>query len=149
MSKIIKFIILFLPWLISGLFTNPSFFEQLNLPFFALPKYAYGIVWFLLYLFIAYSIYKIYSNYKIKDIPNYNKALILNYLFNQLFMFFFFYLKSPFLGFIDTLGVFISSLLLYYETDKLDSKAARVLKPYIIFNIYAVILSLTIYFMNF
>ena len=65
------------------------------------------------------------------------------------FPLFFFTLKSPFLGFIDTLIVFISSIYLYLETKNINKKASYYLIPYILYNTYALILSLTVYFMNF
>ena len=57
--------------------------------------------------------------------------------------------KNIFLGFIDCIIIFITSLSLYDETKKLDEKASKYLLPYIFFSLFAVILSLTIYFMNF
>lgn len=150
MKNILKFILIFTPWLLSGfLFSKyTTYYTELNLPFFALPSFLYSIVWIILYILIAISIYKIYHTYNLSKLKNYNLYLLINYLFNQLYLFFFFYLKNPFLGLIDTLIIFITSLFLYSETEDRNYNAAKYLKPYVIFNIYAVILSLTIYFMN-
>jgi len=65
------------------------------------------------------------------------------------FPLFFFTLRSPFLGFIDTTIVLISSIYLYLETKNIDKKISYYLTPYIIYNIYAFILSLTVYILNF
>lgn len=136
--KILKFLLFFLPWFISGLVVDTNFYNTLNLPFFALKPSMITIIWIILYFLIALSIYKnTYSN-------NYKKVLIINYIFNQLFTVCFFTLRSPFLGFVDTISVLVSSLLLYLETDN-----KKLLIPYLIYDLYAVILSLTIYFMNF
>lgn len=150
MKKILKFIIIFLPWFISGLLFNDvnNFYNSLNLPFFALPNYLYGIVWTFLYFLIAISIYKIYKYYKFYEIKTYNKHLMINYLFNQLYTFILFNLQNLFLGFVNTIIIFITSLTLYDETKKLDKEAGKYLLPYIFFNLFAIILSLTIYFMN-
>lgn len=86
--------------------------------------------------------------YQFKYIPDYNKALISNYIFNELFTYVLFYFKQLFFSFIIALGNFITSLFLYYETKSLDKKAANFLLPYVFFNLFAVVLSLTIYFMN-
>ena len=148
--KIIKFLLLLLPWFISTLLIkDTSFYQNLNLPFFSPPAIIFIIVWPLLYLFITISTYKIYNNFKVSELKSYNISLIINYLFNQLFPISFFVLKSPFLGFVNTLLVLISSLLLYDETKKLNLKSSKWLIPYLIWNIFALILSLTVYFMNF
>lgn len=150
MKKILKFIIILLPWFISGfLFKDVNnFYDSLNLPFFALPNYLYGIIWTILYILIAISIYKIYKYYKSYEIKTYNKHLIINYLFNQLYTFILFNLQNLFLGFIDAILIFITSLTLYDETKKLDKEASKYLLPYIFFSLFAAILSLVIYFMN-
>ncbi|MBP3766540.1 MAG: tryptophan-rich sensory protein [Bacilli bacterium] len=149
MKKILLFIVSLLPWFISSIFMgNNDFYESLNLPFFALPGFLYGIVWTILYILIAISIYMIYSEYKFKDIKSYNIALISNYIFNQLYTFIFFKLENTFLAFIDTVLIVITAINLYDETNKLNTKASKFLIPYIIFSIFACILSITIYFMN-
>lgn len=151
MKKIFLFLVSLVPWFFSGLLFSSytDYFNTLNLPWFALPKSLYGITWTILYFCISISIYKIYSKNDKKYIKGYNESLISNYIFNQLYLFFMFFLESPFLGFVDCVAIFITSLLLYYETKELDSKSSKFLIPYVIFNLYATILSLSIYFMNF
>ncbi len=149
MKKIILFVVCLLPWFLSSIFiSDTSFYETLNLPFFALPSFAYGIVWSILYILIAISIYKIYSNNNFKDIKEYNIALLSNYIFNQLYTFLLFNLNNLFLSFVDSLIILITSINLYTETKKLDESASKFLIPYVIFNVFATILSITIYFMN-
>ena len=86
------------------------------------------------------------NNYK--DTPSYNKTLLINYFSNQIFSFLFFTIKSPFLALIDTFIVFISSLFLYYESKELNKTSAKLLIPYIIWNMFALILIISIFFMN-
>ncbi len=149
MKKILLFIISLLPWFLSSIFIgNTDFYNTINKPFFALPDFLYGIVWAILYLLIAISIYLIYSEYKFRDTKNYNIALLLNYIFNQLYTIIFFRLQNLFLAFIDTVLIIITAINLYDETNKLNTKASKYLIPYIIFSIFACILSVTIYFMN-
>lgn len=148
MKKIIKFILILLPWFLSTiLFGSNNFYKELNLPFFALPPFLYGIIWSILYILIAISIYKIIDKYELNQ-KSYLKAVIINYVFNQLYTFLFFNVKNLFLAFVDTLLILISAINLYSETKKLDEKASKLLIPYIAFSAFATILSLTIYFMN-
>lgn len=151
MKNIIYFVLYLLPWFLSGLLFSSyiGYFDTLNLPWFALPKNLYGIAWTILYIVIAISVTMIYNKNKRKYIKGYNQALVSNYIFNQLYLFFMFFLKNPFLGFVDSVAILITSLFLYYETKELDEKASKFLIPYVIFSLYASILSLTIYFMNF
>ena len=150
MKNILKFLICLLPWFISGLvFKNDTiFYKSLNKPSFAPKPIVFPIVWTILYVLIAISIYKIYKNESYKNTPEFNKALLINYFSNQIFSFLFFTLKSPFLALIDTVIVLISSLFLYYEAKEINKVSAKLLIPYIIWNIFATILITSIFFMN-
>ena len=147
--KLFKFLIYFLPWFIGALFNNQSFYQNLSLPFFTPPPFIFIIVWPILYFLIALSIYKIYNQFSFKDNKPYNQSLIMNYIANLLFPISFFTLTSPFLGFVSCLLVLITALNLYSETKNLNVATSKLLIPYIIWDIFASILSLTIYFMNF
>lgn len=150
MKKIITYILILIPWFVSGLLfrSDSTFYQSLNLPSFAPPPIVFGIVWPILYILISYSIYLIVNEFNLKDQKDYLIYLIINYVSNQLFTFFFFTLKNLFLGFADAVIVLLSSLFLYYETKSLNEKSSKFLIPYIIWNIFATILSMTIYFMN-
>ena len=150
MKKILKFILILLPWFIGGLLfrSDTIFYKSLNKPVFAPPSILFPIVWTILYLLISISIYLIFKDNKLKDIPSYTKTLIINYFSNQIFSFLFFTLKSPFLALIDTFIVFINSLFLYYESKELNKTSAKLLIPYIIWNMFALILIISIFFMN-
>ena len=113
-----------------------------------IPPWIFPIVWTILYILIAISIYLIYKDNSYKNTPEYNKTLLINYFSNQVFSFLFFTLKSPFLALIDTVIVLISSLFLYYESKELNKISAKLLIPYIIWNIFAAILIISIFFMN-
>ena len=150
MKKIFKFIFFLVPWFISSLLfkSDTIFYKSLNKPLFAPPSIIFPIVWTILYILIAISIYLIYNDNNYKDTQEYNKSLLINYFSNQIFSFLFFTIKSPFLALIDTIVVLISSLFLYYESKELNKKASKLLIPYIIWNVFATILIISIFFMN-
>ncbi len=139
MKKVFKFLIYLLPWFLSSILikTDTVFYDSLKKPFFAPPPIVFIIVWTILYILIATSLYK----NKNKSI-DYYKSLIINYFSNQIYTFIFFIIKSPFIAFIDCIIVFISSLFLYNETKQ------KLLIPYIVWNLFACILSLSIYLLN-
>ena len=145
MKKILKFLGILIPWFLGGIiFKNDQlFYKTLEKPFFSPPGWLFSIIWPILYILISISIYKINTKSK-----NYLKALIINYFSNQIFNFFFFTIKSPFLALIDTIIVLISSMYLYLETKKENQKTSLFLIPYIIWNIFATILIISVYLMN-
>ena len=150
MKKIFKFLLILLPWFLGGLLfrSDTIFYKSINKPFFAPPSILFPIVWTILYILIAISIYLVFNNYNYKNTQDYNKALLINYFSNQIFSFLFFTLKSPFLALIDTIMVLISSLFLYYESKELNKTSAKLLIPYIIWNTFAAILIISIFFLN-
>ncbi len=150
MKNFLKFLIILIPWFIGGLLfkSDTIFYKSLNKPFFAPPSILFPIVWSILYILIAISIYISYKNNYYKNTPDFNKTLLINYFSNQIFSFLFFTLKSPFLALVDTIIVFLSSLFLYYETKKLNKTSSKFLIPYIIWNLFATVLIIYIFFMN-
>ena len=138
-KNVVRFLMYLLPWFISSIIfrVDTSFYDSINKPFFAPPGIAFPIVWTILYILIAIGLY----NNKNKNIEYY-KSLIINYFSNQIYTFLFFVIKSPFIAFIDTLVVLISSLFLYNETK------SKWFIPYIIWNVFATILSLSVYLLN-
>ena len=138
-KNVVRFLIYLLPWFISSIIfrVDTSFYDSINKPFFAPPGIVFPIVWTIIYILIAIGLY----NNKNKSIEYY-KSLIINYFSNQIYTFLFFVIKSPFIAFIDTLVVLISSLFLYNETK------SKWFIPYIIWNVFATILSLSVYLLN-
>ena len=138
-KNVVRFLMYLLPWFISSIIfrVDTSFYDSINKPFFAPPGIVFPIVWTILYILIAIGLY----NNKNKNIEYY-KSLIINYFSNQIYTFLFFVIKSPFIAFIDTLVVLISSLFLYNEAK------SKWFIPYIIWNVFATILSLSVYLLN-
>ena len=145
MKKIVKYISILLPWFIGGFIfrSNQLFYKSINKPAFAPPGWLFAVVWPILYILIALSIYKIKNKNK-----DYLKILIINYFSNQIFSFFFFTIKSPFIAMVDTIIILISSLYLYLESKKDNKLSANLLIPYILWNIFASILIISVYIMN-
>ena len=150
LRNVFIFIICLLPWFAATLVpVDYSYYEMINLPWFAPPNIFYGIAWTTVYILITISITCISQSYKLRELPtSYKVALLINYLFNQSYTLVFFGLKSSFLGFVSCVGTLISLLFLLYETYNLKSKCSKYLIPYILLSTFAVILSFTIYIIN-
>ena len=145
-KKIGKFLLYLLPWFLSALLfrSDSSYFNSLNRPFFAPAPWLFGIVWPILYIFIAYVLYNTYDDAG----SDYKKNLLINYISNQLFSFFFFTIKSNLLACIDTVVVLISTYLFYKIVKRDNEKYSKYLIPYLIWNTYATILIIFILAMN-
>lgn len=145
-QKIKIYLLFLLPWFLSSLLfkIDKNYYTSLNLPIFAPPTIAFPIIWSILYLLIAYSVSKTFKN----STTNYKIYLTINYFANQLYTFCFFTLKNNFLALVDTIIVLISSLYLYLETKSLKKDKTWPLIPYIIWNIFALILIFYIYLTN-
>ncbi|MBQ8681783.1 MAG: tryptophan-rich sensory protein [Bacilli bacterium] len=145
-KKFLVYLLFLLPWFLSGFIfkVDTSYYLSLNLPWFAPPPIVFGVVWPILYILIAYTVYKTFPS----NASNYKIYLVINYLANQLYTFCFFTLQNNFLGLVDAIIVLISSLYLYVETKMLKGNVAKYLIPYVIWNIFALILSFTIFFIN-
>ena len=150
LKKIILFLCCLLPWFLNNIIPlNYNYYKEIKLPFFAPPSYFYGIIWPIIYILIAISIYNIVSSLKWKEIPNnYKIILLINYIFNQSYTIIFFGLKNNFLAFISCLGTLITSIFLKEETSLMNNKISIILVPYILLSIFATILSLSIYLYN-
>lgn len=145
-KSLFKYLLFLLPWFISSLIfrMDTNYYVNLDKPWFAPPGIVFGIVWPILYILIAYSIYKTWD----KRESNYNIYLVINYLSNQLFTLFFFSLKNNFLALVDVIIVLISSIYLYFNTKVLNRNYSKYLVPYIIWNVYALLLIFSIFIIN-
>ena len=76
MKKIFKFIVFLVPWFISSLLfkSDTIFYKSLNKPVFAPPGIVFPIVWTILYILIAISIYLIFKDNKLSHLIEYQGA---------------------------------------------------------------------------
>lgn len=145
-KKIIKYLIFLLPWFLSSIFfrIDINYYNNLIKPFFTPPAITFSIIWPILYLLIAYSVYKVWN----ESHSNYRIYLFINYLANQVYTLCLFQIKNNFLALTDSIIILISSLYLYLETKNINSNYSKYLIPYIIWNTFALILSFSIFALN-
>lgn len=151
LKDIIFFVVILLLWLLSGLIfrINTEYYNLLKLPSFALSGKIISIIWFIIYILNTISILLVSKKTNILTNNDYLYILLTNYISNELFIYFFFYLMSPFLGFAITTVIFLSTIFLFIETKKISKSASYFLIPYLIYGLYAFILMSSVYFMNF
>ena len=149
-KKILKFIIILIPWLLSTiLIKDTSFFETINKPTITLPIFIIEYLYILSYFLITICIYKILDKNFLNDIKPFIKIILINFIFSQLYLVILLVFKNIFLSFVDSVIILLSSLFLYYEAKEIDADASKYLIFYLYFNLYISILNLVIYFMNF
>jgi len=150
MKSVFLFFALLIPWFLSGVLfpADLDFYYSLHLPSFAPPAILFIIMWSIIYVLLAISIFLVVTHFSKSSLKDYYKILGVYYISTQLFLLLFFTLRSPFWGFVDTVVVLLSSIFFYYETKSLSSLASKLLIVPVYWNLFALILSITIYFMN-
>jgi tryptophan-rich sensory protein len=107
----------------------------------------FGIVWGVLYLFMAISASIVYFS----KAPNRQAALVLfgiNGLLNLVWTFLFFYLKLPGFAFVELLFLLFVACVLIQVVFSVNQWAAVLLVPYVLWIIFAVVLNYSIYMLN-
>ena len=141
-SIIIPIVIGFLGSLIGNVQNG---FDGISKPSFTPPMIVFPIVWIVLYVLMGISSYLVYENGD-------DEGALLIYgiqlIINSLWTFFFFNLKWFLFSFILVLvilGLVIVMTVKFYKVNKI---AGYLQIPYIIWLIFAAILSLNVYFLN-
>lgn len=128
--------------------TVSTWYPKLNKPFWTPPGWVFGPVWTIIYILIAISGWLIYradhSRKRSIALIFYASQLILNLMWS----FFFFFLKSPLLGLIDILLLFLLIILTIIKAWPVRSLASILLIPYLIWVIYAATLNVGIWLLN-
>ena len=112
------------------------------------PNYIFGIVWPILYLLMAISFIIIIINNN--NCKNYRPIIFffVQLLFNLIWSFIFFKLKSPRLALIDLILIIIFTIITISEFYKISIIAASLLIPYIIWLLFAFFLNIYIVIYN-
>ena len=124
-------------------------YEAYKKPFFAQPAIVFPIVWTILYVLMAYALYRIWLLHK----QNKDVSKAFRYYFVQLFLNFlwpviFFYLNLSAIAFLEAVILFIFVFKTTLEFCKQDKQAGIILLPYLIWCLYALVLNFSIWFIN-
>lgn len=146
---IASFVIVFLVAFIGSLFTsgntNSSWYDSIK-PSITPPNYVFPIVWNILFVLIAFSLYFAWISSKKKDKNKLVLVFGLNFLLNILWSFLFFTLKNPVVAFIDILLLLASIIWMIGFTYKINKKSSWLLVPYLLWVAFATILNYLIAF---
>lgn len=119
--------------------TDSAWFDAIR-PSITPPDFVFPIVWNVLFFMIALSLY-----FSLKGSGEDSGVVWLafgaNFIFNILWSFFYFYLKMPFVSFIDILFVWATILLAIFVSKKFSKVAPWLLVPYLLWVSFAAILN--------
>lgn len=152
-KKVILFIAIFAVFVISGFIflKDTSFYQEITKPSFAPTKTVFMIVWPILYLIQSFFIMKVVFYYFDRKDMKTKKVMILliiNGILNILYSFVFFVLKSSFGGFVITLLVLVTLIMAINKAKEIRLKEWKLELPYLLWNIFALVLSICIYILN-
>ncbi len=149
-KKIIFFFIVLAVFVIPGFLFGSStdFYNEINKPVFAPPAILFSIVWPVLYIIQSYIITKLYFNNNDKENQKLLILLVINGILNIMYMPVFFAFKSIFGGFAISLLVAMSLIIVILKMRELQFKKWYLEIPYLLWSIFALILSISIYFLN-
>lgn len=149
LKKILTFLFFFLPWYLGTILfpVNLNYYHSLNLPFH-LPPFVFMVIWTMIYLCVAYVSMVLYVTYGTKETKGYFRSLCFNYTLNTLFLYFLFSLKSLFLGFTNSVILFISTLLCFYEAREIEHALKYYFVPYLFLTLSSIFFLLCSIFMN-
>jgi benzodiazapine receptor len=128
--------------------TVSTWYPTLEKPLWTPPDWVFGPVWFCLYIMIAVAgwlIYRAkYSYQRTNALIFYGTQLALNFIWSFLF----FSLRSPLLGLIDIILLWIFINLTIIKAWSVSRLAAFLLIPYLVWVTYAVSLNIGICILN-
>lgn len=121
--------------------TNTSWYDSIK-PSITPPNWVFPIVWNVLFLMIALSLYFAWTESKNKEQKK-KVALIfsINFVLNILWSVLFFGLKMLKLAFIEVIIFWFSILVLILATRKITKKSAWLLIPYLLWVAFASVLT--------
>ena len=142
---IICLIISFSPGIIGSFFTlnsvNSNWYQS-SKPSFTPPNYVFPIVWNILFLLIAFSLYFSWTNCKSrKQRAQIAWAFGLNLFFNALWSILFFKLQMPLLAFLDLALIIITLIVMLAFTSRISKTAFWLLIPYLAWLLFAAVLN--------
>lgn len=144
-EAIISIAIVVIAVILGNIFTsksvNSSWYESIK-PSITPPNYIFPIVWTILFILIAISLYfALTSGQGKKEKGRVLVLFSINLILNVLWSFLFFYMRNVKIAFIDLILLWLSILYLIIFLWKIEKKASLLLLPYLIWVGFAGVLN--------
>ena len=151
LKLVVSIILCQLAGLLGSLFTTPAiptWYQTLNKPFFTPPNWIFSPVWTSLFILMGISLFFVWRR---TDHPKFKIAFIFFFvqlILNVLWPVAFFGLKSPLLGLIDIVLLWIAILLTIQNFLKVSKMAGFLLLPYLLWVGFAALLNFSLWILN-
>lgn len=127
----------------------PTWYASLNKPFFSPPNWIFGPVWTILYLLMGISFYLIWKKgWGKKSVKSAGMFFLAQLILNLLWSPIFFGLKSPLLGLIIIVAMWILIVMTIKKFYPLSKLASYLLIPYFLWVSFATVLNAAILILN-
>lgn len=138
---------------IGGLITTPAiptWYANLNKPFFSPPNWLFGPVWTILYILIGISFALIWNKYKKGDkkIVAAMKLFGIQFLLNLIWSPVFFGMKNLFLALVVIVAMWYFILKTIKAFAKIDKTSSYLLYPYFAWVSFASLLNFAVWILN-
>jgi benzodiazapine receptor len=136
---------------LSGVATATSvktWYVTLNKPFFNPPNYLFGPVWTTLYVLMGISLYMIWQSPSTASKKNAMIAFCLQLFLNFWWSFLFFQFHLIGIAFVEIVLIWISIFWMIREFSKINTIAAYLQIPYLLWVSFATILNGSIWWLN-
>jgi tryptophan-rich sensory protein len=138
--------------LLGSLFTTPAiptWYQTLNKPSFTPPSWLFAPVWIGLYLLMGISLFLVWK--KREQDLRVNEALMIFFIqliLNAFWSIAFFGLRSPLLGLVDIIFLWMGILLTIQKFFKISRNGALLLLPYLLWMSFAALLNFSLWVLN-
>lgn len=134
------------PFTISAI---PTWYAALNKPFFAPPNWVFGPAWTLLYFLMGTAFFLIWKQgWHKKQVKTAGTFFLIQLALNFIWSPVFFGLKSPILGLIIIVAMWVFIVLTMKKFYPLSKPAVYLLVPYLLWVTFATMLNAAIVFLN-
>ena len=148
----VSVVVCFVAGFIGSIFTTPAiptWYAQLNKPPFTPPNWLFAPVWTTLYLLMAISAYLVWrKGLGNKEIRIALGVFLVQLILNSLWSVLFFGLRSPLMGAIEIVVLWVAILLTIIYFFKISKAAGWLLVPYILWDSFAAILNFSVLILN-
>ena len=151
LKLVVSIILCQLAGFLGSLFTTPAiptWYATLRKPFFAPPNWIFSPVWITLFILMGISLFFVWRR---TDHPKFKIAFIFFFvqlILNALWSVAFFGLRSPLLGLIDIVLLWIAILLTIQNFLKVFKMAGFLLFPYLLWVGFAALLNFFLWILN-
>jgi tryptophan-rich sensory protein len=136
---------------LGSLFTTPAiptWYATLKKPFFTPPNWIFSPVWISLFILMGISLFFVWRR---TDHPHFKFAFIFFFvqlILNILWSIVFFGLRSPLLGLVDIVLLWIAILLTIFHFLKVSKFSGVLLLPYFVWVSFAALLNFSLWILN-